>query len=202
MKTIGIAARQECGRWLNNRAENSHQLFRGREGATAKFRDMKILQKFTAVHASIHNHFNQDRHLNQREMCGRLPVGGAKNWCSYRIGRLDQSCHRHGTARDVRGEARPLRVNSGRQAQPPPTSAMRRKADVIQHGDSVPLVARSGRSMRHLSIRFKGRNRSISVVRVMPVPWPVKSLRAPLEPTAGMLYVEGSLGTSPELLRQ
>ena len=28
MKTIGIAKRQECGRWLNNRAENSHQPFR------------------------------------------------------------------------------------------------------------------------------------------------------------------------------
>ena len=25
MKAIGIVERQECGRWLNNRAENSHQ---------------------------------------------------------------------------------------------------------------------------------------------------------------------------------
>ena len=32
----------------------------------AKFRDIKTLQKFAAVHASIHNHFNLDRHLNQR----------------------------------------------------------------------------------------------------------------------------------------
>ncbi len=29
-------------------------------------RDVKTLQKFAAVHASIHNHFNQDRHLNRR----------------------------------------------------------------------------------------------------------------------------------------
>ncbi len=28
MKAIGIVERQECGRWLNNRAENSHQPFR------------------------------------------------------------------------------------------------------------------------------------------------------------------------------
>ncbi len=28
----------------------------------AKFRDIKTLQKFAAAHASIHNHFNQDRH--------------------------------------------------------------------------------------------------------------------------------------------
>jgi putative transposase len=32
----------------------------------AKFRDIKALQKFAAVHASIHNHFNHDRHLNRR----------------------------------------------------------------------------------------------------------------------------------------
>jgi putative transposase len=44
MKRIGIVARQECGRWLNNRAENAHQPFRRREGAMAKFRDIKTLQ--------------------------------------------------------------------------------------------------------------------------------------------------------------
>ena len=32
----------------------------------AKFRAVKTLQKFSAVHASIHNHFNQDRHLHRR----------------------------------------------------------------------------------------------------------------------------------------
>ena len=34
----------------------------------ANFRDEKTLQKFAAVHASIHNHFNQDRHLNRRDI--------------------------------------------------------------------------------------------------------------------------------------
>ncbi len=68
MKVIGNAAAQEVGRWLNNRAENSHQPFRRRERAMAKFRDLKTLQKFGAVHASIHNHFNQDRHLNRRDI--------------------------------------------------------------------------------------------------------------------------------------
>ncbi|NIA70364.1 hypothetical protein HBA54_17305 [Pelagibius litoralis] len=33
----------------------------------AKFRNLKTLRKFTSVHASIHNHFNLDRHLNCRE---------------------------------------------------------------------------------------------------------------------------------------
>ena len=34
----------------------------------AKFRVIKTLQKFTSVHASIHNHFNQGRHLNRRDI--------------------------------------------------------------------------------------------------------------------------------------
>ena len=67
MNLIGNGADQEVGRWLNNRAENSHQPFRRREGAMSKFRDVKTLQKFTSIHASIHNHFNLDRHLNSRE---------------------------------------------------------------------------------------------------------------------------------------
>ncbi len=66
MKVIGNTTSQECGRWLNNRAENSHQPFRRREDAMARFRDTKTLQKFSAVHASIHNHFNQERHLYNR----------------------------------------------------------------------------------------------------------------------------------------
>ncbi len=43
MNVIGHGADQECGRWLNNRAENSHQPFRRREGAMGKFRGAKSL---------------------------------------------------------------------------------------------------------------------------------------------------------------
>ena len=68
MKVIGNAAAQTCGQWLNNRAENSHQPFRRRERAMIRFRDIKTLQKFAAVHASIHNHFNQERHLHSRNL--------------------------------------------------------------------------------------------------------------------------------------
>ncbi len=31
----------------------------------AKFRDIKTLQKFATVHASLHNHFSLDRHLSR-----------------------------------------------------------------------------------------------------------------------------------------
>ena len=67
MRKIGNETRQETGRWLNNRAENSHQPFRRQERAMMKFRSMKSLQKFVAVHASVHNHFNQQRHLYSRK---------------------------------------------------------------------------------------------------------------------------------------
>ena len=71
MNVIGNGERQECGGRLNNRAENSHQPFRRREGAMSKFRDVKTLQKFAAVHASVHNLFNLQRHLNNREIFKR-----------------------------------------------------------------------------------------------------------------------------------
>ena len=66
MKELGIADRQEVGRYANNRAENSHQPFRRRERAMLRFRRMKTLQKFSSVHAAFHNHFNQERHLVSR----------------------------------------------------------------------------------------------------------------------------------------
>jgi transposase-like protein len=62
------AHRQKIGRWANNRVENSHLPFRRRERAMLRFRQMKSLQKFASVHASMHNHFNQERHLVDRKI--------------------------------------------------------------------------------------------------------------------------------------
>jgi putative transposase len=64
---VGMAKRQQTGRWINNRAENSHQPLRRREQAMQRFRQTRSLQKFAAVHSSVHNHFNQERHLYSRE---------------------------------------------------------------------------------------------------------------------------------------
>jgi putative transposase len=66
MKVIGNAEKQETRRWQNNRAENPHLPFRRRERAMLRFRQMRSLQKFVAVHSSIHNHFKQERHLYSR----------------------------------------------------------------------------------------------------------------------------------------
>ncbi|MEO0420275.1 MAG: IS6 family transposase [Pseudomonadota bacterium] len=67
MRKLGTLERREMGRWLNNRAENSHLPFRRRERAMLRFRQMKSLQKFASVHANIHNHFNSERHLIDRQ---------------------------------------------------------------------------------------------------------------------------------------
>jgi putative transposase len=66
LREIGASHRQETGRWLNNRAENSHLPFRRRERAMLRFRRMRSLQKFAAVHASVCNHFNSERSLTSR----------------------------------------------------------------------------------------------------------------------------------------
>lgn len=66
MKVLGCAARQEVGRWANNRAENSHLPFRRRERAMLRFRRMATLQRFVSIHASLYNHFNRERQLVSR----------------------------------------------------------------------------------------------------------------------------------------
>jgi putative transposase len=66
MIELGNADKQEVGRWANNRVENSHLPFRRRERAMLRFRQIKSLQKFASVHANLHNHFNQERHLVSR----------------------------------------------------------------------------------------------------------------------------------------
>ena len=67
MDELGNGEKQEIGRWANNRVENSHLPFRRRERAMLRFRQMKSLQKFASVHASLHNHFNSERHLVDRQ---------------------------------------------------------------------------------------------------------------------------------------
>jgi len=67
MKVIGNEACQETGRWINNRCENSHLPFRRREYAMLRFRRIRSLQKFVSIHSSVHNHFNHQRHLNNRD---------------------------------------------------------------------------------------------------------------------------------------
>jgi putative transposase len=83
MRELGNSERQETGRWFNNRVENSHLPFRRRERAMLKFRRMKSLQKFASVHASIHNHFNAERHLVDRQTFKQRRSAALADWQKF-----------------------------------------------------------------------------------------------------------------------
>ena len=80
LREIGGGDRQKTGRWLNNRAENSHLPFRRRERAMLRFRRMRSLQKFAAVHASGSNHFNQERSLSSRPIFKTNRAAALAEW--------------------------------------------------------------------------------------------------------------------------
>jgi putative transposase len=80
MKEVGAADRHEVGRRLNNRAENSRQPFRRRERAMQRFRSLKTLQKYSSVHAQVHNQFNQERHLVTRQIYKQRRSAALAEW--------------------------------------------------------------------------------------------------------------------------
>ena len=46
----------------------------------ARFRRMKTLQKFSWVHASVHNRFSQERHLVSRETYNQRRSAALAEW--------------------------------------------------------------------------------------------------------------------------
>ena len=80
LKDLGRGDDREMGRWMNNRAKNSHLPFRRRERAMLRFRRMRTLQKFASVHASVHNHFNLERSLTSREHYRANRVSALAEW--------------------------------------------------------------------------------------------------------------------------
>ena len=67
LRELGGSGRHQAGRWRNNRAENFRLPFRRREHAMLRFRRMRSLQKFAAVHSSVYNHFSLRRSLCSRD---------------------------------------------------------------------------------------------------------------------------------------
>ncbi len=80
MQEIGTEDRQEVGRHLNNRVENSHLPIRRRERAMSRLRRMSNLQKFVSTHASFHIHFNLDRHINHRSAFKLMRNAALSEW--------------------------------------------------------------------------------------------------------------------------
>ena len=80
LKDIGAEDWQVTGRWENNRVENSHQPFRRRERAMLRFRRMRSLQTFAAVHSSVHNLFNPERSLSSRNVYKANRTAALAEW--------------------------------------------------------------------------------------------------------------------------
>jgi putative transposase len=99
MNEIGVAAeRHEVGGRLNNRAENSHQPFRRRERAMQRFRSAKTLQKFSSVHAQVHDQFNQERRLVTRQVYKQRRSAALAAWRSLAACRAATGrCHTRAT---------------------------------------------------------------------------------------------------------
>ncbi len=55
--------------------------FKGRCQIKSKLLHIKTLQKFASVHASIHNLFNHDRHLNRRDIFKQNRAAALAEWC-------------------------------------------------------------------------------------------------------------------------
>ncbi len=80
LRELGAIEKQQTGRWLNNRVENSHLPFRRRERAMQRFRRMRSLQKFASVHSSVYNHFNQERSLASRDTFKLIRTAALAEW--------------------------------------------------------------------------------------------------------------------------
>ncbi|MEQ8898521.1 MAG: IS6 family transposase [Roseovarius sp.] len=80
LREARVSGHETEGRWINNRAENSHLPFRRRERAMQRFRRMRSLQKFAAVHSSVFNHFNHERSLSSRDIFKTNRTAALAEW--------------------------------------------------------------------------------------------------------------------------
>ena len=64
----------------NNRAEQSHEATRVREGGMRRFKSMRQAQRFVAAHAAVSNLFNLGMHLVRAEHYRNLRVSAFTEW--------------------------------------------------------------------------------------------------------------------------
>ena len=80
LREIGFSGLHEQGLRANNRAENSHQPLRRREGKMQGFKSAKSAQRFVSVHAAVYNTFNVQRHLISRRIHRQFRTAAHNSW--------------------------------------------------------------------------------------------------------------------------
>ena len=80
LKDLGAMNLQNTQRYHNNQVENSHLHFRRRERGMNKFRLMQSLQKFVSIQSSFLNHFNHQRHIENRQTFKDLRQNSVNIW--------------------------------------------------------------------------------------------------------------------------
>ena len=80
LKMLNMKHLQNTTQYLNNQVENSHLHFRRREKMWNKFRSMRSLQKFTSIQSFFLNHFNHQRHLENRKTFKDLRQQSLDSW--------------------------------------------------------------------------------------------------------------------------
>jgi putative transposase len=77
---LGIEHCHERGRWMNNRAENSHQPTRRRERKMQRSKSVGSAHKFLSTHAVVYNIFNVQRHLTSAQTHHVLRAAAMDTW--------------------------------------------------------------------------------------------------------------------------
>ena len=80
IRLLTLSAQHEQGLRKNNRAENSHQPVRRRERKMQRFKSPASAQRFLAVHATVYNLFNVQRHLVSRRTLRQFRGDAMRQW--------------------------------------------------------------------------------------------------------------------------
>jgi putative transposase len=66
--------------YANNRAEQSHEATRVREGGMRKFKSARQAQRFLGAHAAVSNLFNLGRHMVSARHYRALRISAFTEW--------------------------------------------------------------------------------------------------------------------------
>lgn len=80
LKDLDCSHLQNTTQYLNNLCESYHLPFRRKERLMQRFKKSITLQLFMSIQSQIHNHFNHQRHLQNRENYKQLRNESLREW--------------------------------------------------------------------------------------------------------------------------